>query len=125
MSSTGTYFGGVPRQVYYAERSDGLIKIGSSINPRLRCKHLGAELLVVSEPLRGLDGYRSERAVHERFAHLAAGRELFTPADDLTDHMSSLVRNEPVANKAKRWRRRERLIGQSLVEPTEDDRAAS
>ena len=103
MSTRHTFFGGVARQVYYAECSDGLIKIGSSINPRSRCRDLKANLLVVSEPLRGIDGYRAERAAHERFAHLAVGGERFTAAPDLVAHMATLVRNEPEVNKARKF----------------------
>lgn len=94
------FWGGVPRQVYYAERADGLIKIGSSINPVARCKGLKAELLAVEAADAS---FERERVAQVRFKHLRVEGEWFNPGPDLIAHMATLVRNEPIVRKANRW----------------------
>lgn len=80
---------GKVQSVYFAER-DGLVKIGISKNPGRRIRSLRADLLAI-EPAP--DGFGSERAVHERFAHLRVEGEWFEPGADLVAHIDSLLRN--------------------------------
>ena len=86
------------RQVYFAQR-DGLIKIGSSANPRQRCRNLGADLLVVSPPCRP-GTYRLELAIHRTFDYLRVRGEWFRPDVYLLQLMVDFVGNEPLERRA-------------------------
>jgi hypothetical protein len=86
--------------VYYIERSDFLIKIGTSsdILQRLwqhRSKMDDDGLIVLAVEFGGRE---LERQRHEQFAHLRHGRtEIFEPADDLLDFIDTLRQQIKIA----------------------------
>lgn len=74
--------------VYYIRRGD-LIKIGTTVAPRIRFGSLMPDEILAFEP-----GDRdTERARHRQFAHLraAAGSEYFRPALDLLQHIQQVA----------------------------------
>lgn len=72
------------RVVYFAERN-GLVKIGTTINPALRMRALGAHLLAV-EP----GGFVREARLHARFADDHDFGEWFRPSGELLGYIDGL-----------------------------------
>lgn len=70
--------------VYFA-RKDGLIKIGSSVDPSRRLRELRVEILVTTPGDK-----RTELAFHTLFADAAVGNEWFRPVPELLEVIESL-----------------------------------
>lgn len=66
-----------PSWVYFGSRA-GLIKIGTSEDPRRRARELGIVLLRVAP-----GGVEDERRLHRRFARFRVDREWFLPAPEV------------------------------------------
>jgi len=77
------------RVVYYVQRPDGAIKIGTtwSLPKRLQSLRNVAQVTVLAAHL---GGQPAEAAMHRRFAHLRLDGEWFTPADELLSHVSAV-----------------------------------
>lgn len=73
-----------PRYVYYLVNGTR-IKIGVSVNPRLRGQTMG-EYIAAVEP----GGYELERSRHKQFEHLRAFGEWFEMAPDLIAHVEAM-----------------------------------
>ncbi len=72
--------------IYFARR-DGLIKIGCSSRPAVRCLALKAELIAVQP-----GDFETERTLHRVFADdLAVGREWFRPSLRLRTYLYRLL----------------------------------
>jgi hypothetical protein len=82
-----------PNKIYFAARSDGLIKIGTSSDPARRVQALstgaGESLALVAV----VDGGRArERALHERFADTRVHGEWFSPSPELLEFIEGARR---------------------------------
>jgi hypothetical protein len=83
------------RQVYFAVRADGAIKIGCSRNPRIRCRSLGYALKLSVLLLASFEGhYREERALHRRFASKRIGGEWFAPNQEMLAVIAGVLAGE-------------------------------
>lgn len=83
--------------VYFIQRSEGPIKIGFSINPRIRLHQLRGGAASKLTLLAAMPGTRGdERALHARFASVRVHREWFQPVPELLELVASL-KNEAAA----------------------------
>jgi hypothetical protein len=81
--------------VYYVQRSDGLIKIGTSAVFRARLSALRAEHGSVQILLTHRGGLDREHEMHRKFAKLRVGnRELFRPGKPLMTWIISVRRRQ-------------------------------
>lgn len=76
--------------VYFARRSDGLIKIGTSKDPESRVRGIGT-ISGMAVTLLALQwgSYKDERALHRRFAAHRVVGEWFKPAPELLAHIEA------------------------------------
>lgn len=72
------------RYVYFGA-SDGLVKIGTSVDVATRLRSLRADFLAAIP-----GGFADERAMHRRFAHARVSGEWFTPCDEITAYLAAL-----------------------------------
>lgn len=80
------------RVVYYAQAEDGLIKIGTSLDPERRAAKVGGTLLA-TEP----GGWPEERARHEEFDADRVRGEWFRPSGRLMAHVAALAPEQVAA----------------------------
>jgi hypothetical protein len=80
------------RIVYYLERSDGLIKIGTTTGLRARRRHLSYEHGPLSLLAWEIGSYTLERQRHDKFQQLrdAPNTEWFNPGRQLLGHVGQL-----------------------------------
>lgn len=77
--------------VYFAEREDGVIKIGFTSDVGRRLSELRKKYRSTMDLLACYPGSKpDELALHERFAPYALGDELFEPAPELLEFIASL-----------------------------------
>ena len=82
----------VRRQVYFARRADGLIKIGSSMKPLERLKQLSTGAAEDLDLLGHMDGSTAmERHFHSRFKSCQKHGEWFEPTTALRSFIQSMV----------------------------------
>ena len=80
--------------VYYATSGEGLIKIGTSLDPERRLRAIGCRTLLALEP----GGHGTEKRRHRQFAHLRVKGEWFKAAPELHMHIANLFLQEAVAS---------------------------
>lgn len=82
--------------VYYVQRTDGLIKIGWSGNLRSRLNTLRREHGHLTLLATHSGGVEAEAAQHKRFAHLRETGEWFWPEPDLLAHIERINDRRPI-----------------------------
>lgn len=81
------------RRVYFARRSDGLIKIGSSMNVKQRLAQLSAGTAESLELLGHIDGsYLFEKQIHRKLAAHCKYGEWFSPSEEVVKCIDDLIR---------------------------------
>lgn len=81
--------------VYFARRSDGMIKIGISVDPQRRIRGISMQSGMSIEILRTVAGGRPlEALLHARFAAARTLGEWFEPVPELLAHIDSLAASE-------------------------------
>lgn len=80
------------RQVYFARRSDGLIKIGSSMNVRQRLVQLSTDAAEDLELLGHIDGsFLFEKKIHRHLADHCKQGEWFYSSNEVIEYIRDLV----------------------------------
>lgn len=89
--------------VYFVQRQNGNVKIGTTTNPRRRIPDLSG---AIHEPLAILKivggGAALEKQLHAQFKHLRAHHEWFLPGQELLDFIATLDAVEIVEREARK-----------------------